>query len=74
MKRLPHDPPLRHHEFGPKMISVCVNLARTIGLRPTVTCLEIVFDWLGVNERGARLDDRSYLADACGSRGHPGAD
>jgi hypothetical protein len=47
--KLPHDPPLRHHEFGPKMISLCVNLARAIGLRPTVTCLEIVFDWLGVN-------------------------
>ncbi len=49
--KLPHDPPLRHHEFGPKMISLCVNLTRAIGLRPTVTCLEIVFDWLGVNER-----------------------
>lgn len=48
---LPHDPPLAHHEFGPKMISVCVNLARTIGLRPTVTCLKIVFDWLGVTAR-----------------------
>ncbi len=49
--KLPHDPPLPHHEFGPKMICLCVNLARTIGLRPTVTCLQIVFDWLGVNER-----------------------
>ena len=49
--KLPHDPPLRYHEFGPKMISLCVNLARAIGLRPTVTCLPIVFDWLGVNER-----------------------
>jgi len=33
------------------MISVCVNLARRIGLRPTVDCLQIVFDWLGVTER-----------------------
>ena len=48
---LPHDPPLPHHEFGPKMISLCVNLARRIGLRPTVACLQIVFDWLGVAER-----------------------
>jgi hypothetical protein len=48
---LPHDPPLPHHEFGPKMICVCVNLARRIGLRPSVTCLEIVFDWLGVTGR-----------------------
>lgn len=48
---LPHDPPLPHHEFGAKMISVCVNLARTIGLRPTVTCLKIVCDWLDVTGR-----------------------
>jgi hypothetical protein len=48
---LPHDPPLPHHEFGPQMISLCVNLARRIGLRPTVDCLLIVFDWLGVTER-----------------------
>ena len=48
---LPDDPCLPHHEFGPKMISLCVNLARRIGLRPTVACLQIVFDWLGVTER-----------------------
>jgi hypothetical protein len=47
---LPHDPPLAHHQFGPKMISVCVNLARAVGLRPTVACLKIVFEWLGVTE------------------------
>jgi hypothetical protein len=45
---LPHDPRLPHHQFGPKMISVCVNLARAIGLRSTVRCLRIVLDWLGV--------------------------
>jgi len=33
------------------MICLCVNLARRIGLRPTVDCLKIVFDWLGVTER-----------------------
>jgi hypothetical protein len=48
---LPHDPPLPHHSFGPKMISLSVNLARTIGLRPTVACLKIVFDWLGATVR-----------------------
>jgi hypothetical protein len=46
---LPNDPPLPHHQFGPKMISVCVNLARVVGLRPTVTCLQLVLDWLGVS-------------------------
>jgi len=48
---LPHDPPLPGHQFGPKLISVCVNLARTVGLRTAIRCLRIVFDWLGVTER-----------------------
>lgn len=47
---LPDDPPLPHHEFGPKMISLCVNLARRIGLRPTPDVLEIVFEWLGIDD------------------------
>jgi hypothetical protein len=33
------------------MISVCVNLARRIGFRPGVACLQIVCDWLGVTAR-----------------------
>lgn len=45
---LPHDPPLPCHEYGPKLIAVCVNLAREIGLRASVRCLKIVCDWLGV--------------------------
>lgn len=48
---LPHDPPLPGHQFGPKMISVCVNLARTIGLRAAVTCLQSILNWLGVSVR-----------------------
>jgi hypothetical protein len=48
---LPHDPSLPHHKFGPKMMALCVNLARRIGLRPTVACLQIVLDWLGVSLR-----------------------
>ena len=45
---LPDDPRLPHHSYGPKMISLCVNLARAIGLRPAETALQIVFDWLDV--------------------------
>ena len=33
------------------MISLCVNLARKIGLRPTATTLRIVFDWLGLTKK-----------------------
>jgi len=48
---LPHDPHLPNHEFGPKMISVCVNLAMNVGLRASITCLEILRDWLGATVR-----------------------
>ena len=46
---LPEDPPLPYHEFGAKMISLCVNLARRIGLRPVPDVLKMVLDWLGAN-------------------------
>ena len=45
---LPHDPQLPYHRFGAKMIALCVNLARRVGLRSCVSCLKIIFDWLGV--------------------------
>ena len=48
---LPHDPVLPKHEFGPKMISVCVNLAMKVGLRASITCLKTVMDWLGASVR-----------------------
>jgi hypothetical protein len=48
---LPDDPPLPHHCYGAKMISLCVNLACTIGLRPAETALSLVFDWLGVRAK-----------------------
>lgn len=51
---LPDDPRLPHHEFGPKMISLCVNLARRIGLRSTPDVLKMILDWLGVD---AKLPD-----------------
>ncbi|MBS0261243.1 MAG: hypothetical protein JSS02_04745 [Planctomycetes bacterium] len=46
--RLPDDPPLPHHQFGPRMISFCVNLARVAGLRASVVCLELIVEWLNV--------------------------
>ena len=48
---LPHDPALPKHEFGPKMISVCVNLAMKVGLRASINCMEIVMNWLDVKVR-----------------------
>ena len=48
---LPDDPRLPLHSYGPKMISLCVNLARSIGLRPAETALQIVFDGLDVTTK-----------------------
>ena len=45
---LPSDLPLPHHSYGPKMIALCLNLARKIGFRPTVAGLDIVFDWMSI--------------------------
>jgi hypothetical protein len=46
---LPEDPPLPHHTFGPRMISLCVNLARRIGLRAIADVLAVFLEWLGVS-------------------------
>lgn len=51
---LPADAPLPKHEFGPKMIALCVNLARRIGLRAVPDVLKLVLDWLGAT---AKLPD-----------------
>jgi hypothetical protein len=47
--RLPDDPPLAAHCYGPKMMSLCVNVARRVGLRATEAMLRIVFEWLGIS-------------------------
>jgi len=46
--KLPSDLPLPHHTYGPKMISLCLNLCKEIGFRPTATALSIVWNWLGI--------------------------
>jgi len=47
---LPDDPPIGTHGYGPRMVSLAVNLARTVGLRGAQRALEIVFDWLEVEQ------------------------
>lgn len=46
---LPDDPVLPGHQYGPRMISLCINLARCLGLRPAVRALTEIFRWLGVD-------------------------
>lgn len=48
---LPDDPPLPHHCYGARMISLCVNLASTVGLRSAEASLKLFFDWLGVRTK-----------------------
>lgn len=38
------------------MISLCLNLAKEIGFRPTETALGIVFDWLGIDAKVPSFD------------------
>ena len=38
------------------MISLCLNLAKAIGFRPTETALKIVFDWLGIDAKVPSFD------------------
>lgn len=46
--KLPPDLPLPHHCFGPKMISLCLNLSNRIGFRSTATALRMIFQWQGI--------------------------
>lgn len=45
---LPNDPPLPNHSYGPRMISVCLQLAKKIGLRASTVALKILLDWLSI--------------------------
>lgn len=45
---LPEDPPLPRHQFGPRLIALCVNLVRRIGLRAVPDVLQTLFAWLEV--------------------------
>jgi len=49
--QLPVDPPLPHHTYGPKMISLAINLACIVGLRAAERVMATCFDWLEVNTR-----------------------
>jgi hypothetical protein len=48
---LPGDLALPNQTYGPKMISLSLNLCNEIGFRPAATALQIVFDWLGIDVR-----------------------
>lgn len=47
-RELPFGSALSGQSYPVGIVTLCVNLARKIGLRPTVSVLTIFFDWLGV--------------------------
>ena len=49
--RLPEDPPMSTHGYGARLVSLCVNVAQKVGLRGTQAVLQIVFEWLGLEQK-----------------------
>lgn len=48
---LPEDPPLPNHSYGPRMISLCIQLAKRTGFHACVDAIRILFDWLGIESK-----------------------
>ena len=49
--RLPPEMVIPGHQFGPKMICLCMKLVQKIGFRPSESALQIVFDFLGIQDK-----------------------
>lgn len=47
--QLPDDPPLPYHQYGPRLMTLCVNLVRAVGFRGSVRALKQMREWLGVD-------------------------
>jgi hypothetical protein len=59
---LPEDPPIGTHGYGARMISLAVNLARSVGFRGAVRTLQVFFEWLGIDRAfPSRTSIRSWL-------------
>jgi len=59
---LPKDPPIGTHGYGARMISLAVNLARSVGLRGAVRTLQVFFKWLGIDRAiPSRTSIRNWL-------------
>lgn len=59
---LPEDPPIGPHGYGANMISLAVNLARSVGFRGAVRTLQVFFQWLGIDRAiPSRTSIRNWL-------------
>jgi hypothetical protein len=48
---LPDDPPIGSHGYGSRMVTLAVNLARSVGLRGAARAMKTFFEWLGIEEK-----------------------
>lgn len=48
---LPADPPVGSHGYGPRMVTLAVNLARAVGLRGAARAIKTFFRWLGIQQK-----------------------
>ncbi len=59
---LPEDRPLGTHGYGARMISLSTDAARSVGFRGAERVLQLVFDWLGVEQNiPSRTSIRNWL-------------
>jgi uncharacterized coiled-coil protein SlyX len=59
---LPEDRPIGAHGYGARMISLAVNVARSVGLRGAERVLRLVFEWFGIEqETPTRTSIRNWL-------------
>jgi hypothetical protein len=49
--RLPPELLVPGHQFGPKMICLCMMLVQKVGFRPSESALQIIFDFLGIEDK-----------------------
>lgn len=47
---LPEDRPIGTHGYGARMVSLAINLARSVGFRGAERVLQIVFKWFGLDQ------------------------
>ncbi|QDV64024.1 hypothetical protein Mal65_31720 [Crateriforma conspicua] len=48
---LPNDRPLRGHQFGVRLIALCIELAKRVGFRATAFVVKLMFEFLGVDQK-----------------------
>lgn len=63
---LPDAPPFGKSGFGSRIVTLAVNLDRSVGLRGAARVIATFGEWLGRRSESTTLDDDSHLVDATG--------